>query len=131
MNQPKLDPTKSRFAQKQEQKAKFEESVAQATSSAEEKKEKAAKLSTMFMEMIKSSVLAENKGPMLLSTETETLKNLIEFAIQLNNDPLEPEGQGSVALNAIALKSLLHLRDRINSLSYAIEQLKKADKSAQ
>ena len=120
----KIDNSKSRFESKKQLKQQFEESVKEISESSNEKKIKGMKLSASFIEILKSGTLQENKGPIEKNVEQDVLKQILDFSNELNNDPSEPEGLGSVAVSAILLKSVLLLRDKVNELSHELDLLK-------
>ena len=50
---------------------------------------------------------------------------MIKLAVDVNNDPNEQEGMGSLMWIVLLLKTLLMQRDRINQLEYVVSQLEK------
>ena len=50
---------------------------------------------------------------------------MINFFSDLNNDPNEKEGIGSISLVALLLKNSLAQRDRLNNLEYNLSKLDK------
>ena len=97
----------------------------------QEKKQKALELSQSFLELLKNKTLLQNKGPLEQNLEKDIIKKLTEFAIEINNDPNELEGMGSVGINVILLKSLLNFRDALNAAEYKIYLLEQQIKTSQ
>lgn len=81
-------------------------------------KVKGSQLATKFKKIMTERTLLENKSVFEKDAEKELLTDLISFANELNNDPNESEGIGSLALISIILKNLIDTRDRINKLEY-------------
>lgn len=67
--------------------------------------------------------LLSEKGPIKKNLEKEIVNKLVRFASEMNNDPNEPEGFGSVAVIVLLLKAILYLRDKNNELSYKVASL--------
>jgi len=111
---------------KQQHKEKFEENVDKAMESDAEKKKKGVILFSNFFNMCNDKVLNRNKTELQRSFEKETNAKMVEFALDLNNDPLEEnDGLGSVVLSQAILRVLVSQRDRINDLEYELLEAKK------
>lgn len=113
---PKANPVK---------KQEFEESVEDYNERLEEIKKKAFELSTQFMSFVKDKTLPENRGPIQISLETDTTRELVDVASILNSDGNLPEGIGSSGCILLLLRVALAQRDIINELRYKVSQLEK------
>ena len=127
----KIDASKAKFAKKSKEKEDFQVQAEEFNSQLQEKKQKALELSQSFLELLKNKTLLQNKGPLEQNLEKDIIKKLTEFAIEINNDPNELEGMGSVGINVILLKSLLNFRDALNAAEYKIYLLEQQIKTSQ
>lgn len=94
----------------------------------EEQKSEYAKIASditqKFFDLLKDKTLVENQSPIQKNFRKEVLEDMLNFAINLNNDDMEEQNDmGSVALISILLKSNLALKDFANKLEYDIKQL--------
>lgn len=119
----KLDNKKSKFTQEKESVSKFEETVEKTIQQNEDFQKLAFALGSSFIKIMEDSVLVENKSPLSISLEKETLAKLVEFAKTVNNAESEPLGMGSVSLIVLLFKSSLMLRDKLNLLEFKNHQL--------
>ena len=69
--------------------------------------------------------LAQHKNMIQQDFEKELLQKMIQLAIDINNDPNEKEGMGSLTWITLLLRTCLSQRDKINRLEYALAQLEK------
>lgn len=84
----------------------------------------AAELTEKYYKLLKDKTLPENQTPIQQNFRKEVLTDMINFAIDLNNDELEDKNDmGSVAMITILLKSNLALKDFANKLEYDLKQL--------
>lgn len=81
-----------------------------------------ANLVSMFKKTLEDKTLADNKSSLSLDAEKELIGKMIDLAININNDPNQREGMGSVGLIIVLLKSILDHRDKVNKLSYDMLQ---------
>jgi len=88
-------------------------------------KAKAAELALQFRKLLEDKTLLQNKNVFARELEKEILTNMAELAIEINNDPHEQEGMGSLGWVILLLKTVLSQRDRINNLEYTISLLDK------
>jgi hypothetical protein len=88
-------------------------------------KQKAAEYATLFKKILSDRTLSQNKNVFALEMETELLSNMIELSVNINNDPNEKEGMGSLMWIILLFKACLSQRDRINKLEYVVSQLEK------
>jgi hypothetical protein len=111
---------------KQQYKEKFEENVDKAIESDSEKKKKGILLFSRFFKMCDDKCLNRNKTEIQKSVEKEINAEMVEFALNLNNDPAEEnDGLGSIVLSQAVLRVVTSQRDRINDLEYELIELKK------
>jgi len=88
-------------------------------------KKTAAELSIAFKKLIADKTLSQNRNIFMNETEQEVLSKLISLGSDINEDPVEKEGIGSLMIIILLLKTCLYQRDRINSLEYSYSQLEK------
>ena len=88
-------------------------------------KQKTAELAIQFKKSLEDKTLSENKNIFAIELEREVLSKMIELAIEINNDPNEQEGMGSLSWITFLFKNLLSQRDRINKLEHTLFQLEK------
>jgi hypothetical protein len=103
----------------------FSKKVDEAADKAQSYKLKSAELAIQFLNLINDTTLKANKNIFTKEMEKELLTNLVSLSIDINNDPLEKEGMGSLALITLLLKTVLMQRDKINELSFNYTQLSK------
>lgn len=113
-NMPKK-PTQEEFSQKvasnQEKMATY--------------KQKASELALQFKKIIEDKTLSQNKNIFALEVEKEVLSKMVQLAVDINNDPNEQEGMGSLTWITLLFKTVLSQRDRINNLEYNLSILEK------
>lgn len=127
----KIDSSKSIFSKETVKKEVFEEKANQVFEQIQNRKEKAVELVQQFWDFVKDETLPSEKGPIRKSLEKEIVSKLLNFASEMNNDPNEPEGAGSVAVITLLLKAVLFLRDSHNELKYRLTKLEqKMNKSS-
>ena len=88
-------------------------------------KKRAAELFIQFNKTVADKKLARNRNVFDEETEKEMLQNMVQLAIEINNDPNEKEGMGSLTWITCLFKTCLSQRDKINELSYEVDTLKK------
>lgn len=112
--------------QKEEYKKRFEEQADKTIQHYREKDTKAIDTISRFIKMAGEKTLASNKGGIAIDVEREIRQELIQLAIDLNNDENEEDnGKGSVVVLSAIIKVMLMYRDRINQLEFDIHQLKR------
>lgn len=120
----KVNAAKSQFAKDPEvKKEEFEKRADDVISKIENRKERAVLLSKKFYSIARDTKVESQRGPMEISIEKETVRNLIEFATEMNNDPTEPESSGSIAVITLLIKVMFFYRDKSNDLSHKVSQL--------
>lgn len=125
----KLNSSKSMFTKdpaQASQKEAFEEQADEAFEEIQDRKQKAVELVQQFWSFVKDETLLVNKGPVKKNLEKEIVSKLLNFASEMNNDPKEPEGSGSVAIITLLLKAVLYLRDSNNDLKYRLTKLERS-----
>lgn len=88
-------------------------------------KKRAAELFLQFNKTMADKTLAQNRNLFNQETEKELLQNMVQLAIEINNDISENEGMGSLTWITCLFKTCLAQRDRINELDYEHAILKK------
>lgn len=102
----------------------FEELVKEAEAKRTGNNKVAADLTEKYFKLLKDKTLLENQTPIQQNFRKEVLGDMINFAIDLNNDDLEDKNDmGSIAMITILLKSNLALKDFANKLEYDLKQL--------
>ena len=94
-------------------------------------KKRASELATQFSRMMSDKTLPQNRSIFVNEAKRELLGNIIQLAKDINNDPNELEGDGSLILSIVLFNTCFDQRDRINQLEYALTQIQaKLDSSA-
>ena len=128
----KLNSSKSMFAKDPvqiPQKETFEKQADEFFEETQDRKQQAVELVQQFWSFVKDETLVSNKGPVKKNLEKEIVSKLLNFASEMNNDPKEPEGAGSVAVITLLLKAVLYLRDCNNDLGYRLAKLERGQKN--
>lgn len=87
-------------------------------------KARAADLSTQFYKALADKTLVQNKNQFQVAMENDVLGQMVQLAIDINNDPAEEkDGMGSLSWIVVLLKTALKQRDKINQLEYQVSQL--------
>jgi hypothetical protein len=79
--------------------------------------------------MLEDRTLPQNKNIFAQEIEKETLGQIMELASEINADPNEQDGIGSLSWVAQLLKTVLYQRDRINKVEYAFLALEEKVKN--
>lgn len=85
-------------------------------------KAKAADLATQFNKSMNDHTLPQNKNMFQKEMEKDLLSQMVQLAIDINNDPHEQEGMGSLSWIVLLLKTCFSQRDKINQLEYQQSQ---------
>lgn len=88
-------------------------------------KKRAAELFIQFQRSMGDKTLTQNRNIFNIETEKEMLQNMLQLATEINNDPNEQEGMGSLTLITLLLKTCLAQRDRMNEMEFALLQIQK------
>lgn len=121
----KLNSSKSQFIKETVKQEVFDQQADQVFDQMQERKQQAVELVQQFWSFIKDETLIREKGPIRKNLEKEIVNKLLNFASEMNNDPNESEGSGSVAVITLLLKTVLYLRDLNNESRYRLAELEK------
>jgi hypothetical protein len=86
-------------------------------------KVRAAKLSSQFSQIMSDKTLKSNKNIFSVELEKEVLTEMIQLAMDINNDTHEQEGMGSLSWITLLIKTCFSQRDRMNQLEYQLSTL--------
>lgn len=103
----------------------FQQKVQQVQDTLSGYKKRVADLFVQFQRAMGDKTLPQNRNVFNIETEREMLQNMIQLSVEINNDPNEREGEGSLTWIVLLLKMCLAQRDRINELEYAVTTLQK------
>jgi hypothetical protein len=113
---------------KKQTKQEFDQKIKTIQERSSGYKQRAAEFSAQFKKAMLDKTLLQNKNVFAQEMESELLSNMIKLAVEVNVDPNEQEGMGSLMWVILLLKTCLMQREKINSLEYQVAQLeKKAD----
>jgi hypothetical protein len=104
----------------------FEQSVEQVQQQLSGHKKKAAELFIAFNKAIMDKTLPQNRNILNMDAEREILQNMIRLSQEINDDPNEAEGEGTLMWIVCLLKTCLAQRDRINELEYGLELVQRS-----
>jgi hypothetical protein len=88
-------------------------------------KQQAADLFVQFTKLISDKTLPQNRNALSRDAEREMLQEMVQLAIDINNDPNEPEGMGSLTWITCLFKVCLAQKDRINELEFRVVEFQK------
>jgi hypothetical protein len=88
-------------------------------------KKRASDLSVQFSRMMSDKTLPENKNIFANEAKRELMQNMVQLAKDINNDPNELEGDGSLIWIIVLFNTCFDQRDRINNLEYTLTQVSK------
>ncbi len=120
----KIASSKSPQVIQKPSKEEFKERVEQAETKASLKKKKASELAVQFKNLLSNKELAKNKSVLQERMEKDLLQEMVSFASELDNDPEEAEGIGTLMWVSMLLKFSLAQRDRMNELEYQLSLTK-------
>ena len=103
----------------------FQQRVQQSQEKMSGYKKRAAELFVQFQKTVSDKTLPQNRNIFNAEAEKEMLQNMLQLAGEINNDPNEQEGMGSLTWITLLLKTCLSQRDRMNELEYTISMLQK------
>jgi len=86
---------------------------------------RAADLVLKFKKAMEDKTLQSNKNIFARELEKDLLSDMIKLAVEINNDPNEPEGMGSMSWIVLLFKTCFSQRDKMNKLEYTISLLDK------
>jgi hypothetical protein len=103
----------------------FDKKVKTVQEKASAHKSRAAELAVNFSKLLTDKTLPQNKNPFQKELEKEVVTQMVQLGIDINNDPNEQEGMGSMTWITLLLKICLSQKDRINQLEYSVSQMEK------
>lgn len=104
----------------------FEQKVQNSQEKSAVYKKRASELFIRFNKIISDKTLVQNRNLFSNESEKEMLQNMIQLAIEINDDPNEQHnGMGSLTWITLLFKTCLSQRDRLNDMEFAIAQLQK------
>lgn len=106
-------------------KQEFEQRVQDTQEKASGYKKRAADLFVQFNRAMADKTLPQNRNVFNNESEKEMLQNILQLGEDVNIDPNEKEGMGSLTILTLLLKTCMVQRDRINELEYAMGLLSK------
>lgn len=123
----KVSPQKSIFESmpKKPGPEDLEQKVQQVQERASGYKAKLYDLAIQFNNAMIDKTLQQNKNMFQREIESELLRDMSNLAQEINSDPMEKDGVGSLNWIVLLLKTCLNQRDRINRLEYALSQIEK------
>jgi hypothetical protein len=108
----------------------FEQKVKTVQEKVSANKVKAADLAVNFGKILSDKTLPQNKNPFQKELEKEVVAQMVQWAVDVNNDPNEQyDGMGSMAWITLLLKVAISQRDKINQLEYLVSLLEKKSNS--
>jgi hypothetical protein len=114
--------------EREEYKARFDDNAEKTVKYHQEQGGRAVQIIQRYMKMTDDKTLAQNRGGIANDVEREIRQDLIQLALDLNNDEFEEDnGKGSVIVLSAVTKILLQYRDRINQLEFDIQQMKRSN----
>lgn len=109
----------------------FQQQVQEVQEKSSTYKRRMSDFAQQFARMMSDKTLPQNKGSFSTEAKRELLGNMVQLAKDINNDPNELEGDGSLILSIILFNTCFDQRDRLNQLEYAVSQINtKLDSSA-
>lgn len=103
----------------------FEKKVKDVQENNNSYKQRAAELAIQFKKIVEDKTLPQNKNVFAQELEREVLSKMIQLAVEINNDPNEQEGMGSLGWITLLFKINLMQRDKINNIEYKISLLER------
>jgi len=103
----------------------FQKKVEEVQEKASGYKKRAAELFIQFNKTVMDKTLPQNRNVFNIESEKEMLQNMVQLAMEINNDPNEEDGMGSLTWITCLFKTVLSQRDRINELEYTLSNLQK------
>lgn len=112
--------------EREEYQSRFEENADKTVQYHDEKGKKAIDIISRYLKMTEDRTLSRNRGTIANDVEREIRQQLIQLALDMNNDENEEDnGKGSVVALSAVTKVLLIYRDRLNDVEYELQQLKR------
>lgn len=108
----------------------FQQKVHESQEKLSDYKKRASDLFIKFHRSMSDKTLSQNKNVFGNEAEKEMLQDMIQLAIDINADPNEKEGMGSLTWITLLFKTCLSQRDKLNDLEYAVSNLQKKTEPA-
>lgn len=86
---------------------------------------RAAKLVQDFSKIMTDKTLPDNKSIFAKEVERELLGQMMQLAIEINNDSIEQEGMGSLSWIVVLFNTCLAQRDRLNFLEFKLDKMER------
>lgn len=116
---------------KRQTQQEFQQKVQQSQETLAGYNKRAAELFVQFQRSMSDKTLPQNRNVFIVETEKEMLQNMLQLATEINNDPNENEGMGSLTWIILLFKTCLSQRERMNEMEFALVTLqKKLDSTA-
>jgi hypothetical protein len=110
---------------KEEYIKKFDQAADNLISYNEDKTKRTVGIISKFLRLAEDKTLSKNKGSIAIDVEKEIRQDVIQIALDLNNDETEEDnGKGSVVVITALIKIILSQRDRLNDLEYENQLIK-------
>lgn len=110
---------------REEYMRKFDERADKTIKHYNDQGSRAIEIISRFLKMIEDKTLAQNRGGIANDVEREIRQDLIQLALDMNNDEAEEDnGKGSVVALSAITKVVMLYRDRLNQLEYELSLLK-------
>lgn len=91
-----------------------------------EQTNKAVDVISRYVSLVKDRTLSRNRNVIAADVEREIREQMINLALDLNNDENEPDnGKGSIVVLTVLAKIILLYRDRLNDLEFEVQQLRR------
>jgi hypothetical protein len=103
----------------------FEQRVQQVQERSSSYKVRVSELALQFNKAMADKTLSQNRNMFQQEVELDLLRSMVKLAQEVNNDPDEKEGEGSLSWITVLLKTCFNQRDRINRLEYSLSQIEK------
>lgn len=112
--------------EREEYKERFEDNAQKTIQYHQDKGAKVVDVISRYLKMTQDKTLSRNRGSIANDVEREVRQQVIQLALDMNNDENEENnGMGSVAVLSAVTKIVFMYRDRLNDLEYEIQQLKR------
>lgn len=126
----KLTNERSSITQRVNEEEQFKQRATELMESRQDQKERGMALVSQFLTSMKEKTLPVNRGVLAQDFEKKMRGELVQLAIEINNDDSEPkDGMGSATLFAALLRVVMLQRDRLNELEYRLLQQEKKQSS--
>jgi hypothetical protein len=93
-------------------------------------KDRGAALTSKFQKIMNDKTLPQNKSIFQKEAQSELLKDMIQLAMDINDDANEHEGMGSLGWIALLIQTTLNMKDKVNYLEYELSEIKKTLKNS-